>query len=101
LPLRFFAATSASALRLVNIYYVSHRTEFAQKNLHKKTPSEKACFTSLLVFLHNSFRHCCATFNRHLGYHFKKLKIAFALEIQPRQNLHLFKTLFRFKRFKS
>jgi hypothetical protein len=90
--LRFFAAASASALGLVNIYFVSHHTEFAQKKLHKKTSSGKACFTSLLVFLHNSFRHCCVTLNRRLIYHFKKMKIAFALENQPRQNLHLFKT---------
>jgi len=46
-----FATASAHALGLHNHYFVSHRTEFAQKNLHKKTSSEKILLYFFACFL--------------------------------------------------
>ncbi|MGK0447408.1 MAG: hypothetical protein ACJA2M_001182 [Polaribacter sp.] len=52
-----FAATSASALRKLNYYFVSQRTEFAQKKRAQKDIKRKsllyffACFFAQLVLL--------------------------------------------------
>ncbi len=43
-----------------------------------ETPINRYFFTAKITKKYSG-----ATFNRHLGYHFKKLKIAFAPENQP------------------
>jgi hypothetical protein len=62
-----------------------------KKIFTKRHQAEKLALLLCLFFYTTRSANLCVTFRSHLGYHFKKLKIANAQKIH-RLNLHLFKT---------